>query len=55
LSKELLIVLYFVFRFWFLSFSFLLLFVLGSFGYRHNTRSGLLAHLSLFGWLVADG
>jgi hypothetical protein len=36
LSKELLAVLCSVFWFWFLSFSFPLLFVLGSFRYRHN-------------------
>jgi hypothetical protein len=36
LSKELLVVLCFVFWFWFLSFSLLSLFVLGSFGYHHN-------------------
>jgi hypothetical protein len=34
LKKELLVVLCFVFWFWFLSFCFLSLFVLGSFGYR---------------------
>jgi hypothetical protein len=37
LIKELLVVLCFVFWFWFSSFCFLSLFVLGSFGYRHNT------------------
>jgi hypothetical protein len=37
LSKELLVVLCSVHWFWFLSFSFPLLFVLGSFGYRHNS------------------
>jgi hypothetical protein len=36
LSKELLVVLCFVFWFWLLSFSLLLLLVHGSFGYRHN-------------------
>jgi hypothetical protein len=36
LSKELLVVFYPEFWFWFLSFGFLSLFVRGSFGYPHN-------------------